>query len=257
MAVHFINMTRDEFLTSRFISKYMSLENGLKTMRNHEFWFANPAIWPDPFERRFIEAQYHIGARSRKFAWKDRVYCACFTDIASNEAAWKVYTDKSFGVEFTINRVELLNALDLYANNNPHHNVYIGKVEYMQTKFITKSDVRKIPFAQPAAGGYGTAAFKAKLLMLKRKAFSYENEIRVIVVRPKASPVKGITVPFADSNLMFENAILDPNMGDELTSIFKSIIPQAQYMNCPAGASHRVLKSQIYSVPSKASVIKA
>lgn len=256
MSVHFVNTTRDEFLSHKLIFKYMSLENGLCTMKNHQLWFANPTIWSDPFEKRFIEAQYKVGAASRKFTWKDRVYCACFTNVASNEAAWKVYTDKSLGVEFAVNREELINALDAYSANNPHHNIYIGKVEYMQTKNIRKADVNNIPFNPTPAGGYTTAEFKARLLMLKRMAFSYENEIRIIIVRPDISKVVGIQVPFADSNLMFKSITLDPNMGELTTEVLKKAIPTAEFLNCGVPCNDRIKKSRIYT-PSKPTNLKA
>lgn len=82
MSVKFFNMTRAEFLSKKLLHKYMPLERVLEMLTNQTIWFANPTIWKDPFEKRFIENVYNIGGVQKPFPWKDRVYCMCATQTA-------------------------------------------------------------------------------------------------------------------------------------------------------------------------------
>lgn len=55
--IRFVNITEEEFLDSKLLYKHMPLENALRTLKNKRLWFANPATWVDPFEKRFLEAK--------------------------------------------------------------------------------------------------------------------------------------------------------------------------------------------------------
>ncbi|MCF2559935.1 hypothetical protein I6E23_08205 [Prevotella brevis] len=102
----------DEFLnTGKVVNKFMPLERALNLMNSRKMWFANPREWTDPFERRFIDATYAGGA---KFAWKDRVYCSCFTNNATSEASWNAYSKGDICIKLVLDRQELLNVLDNY-----------------------------------------------------------------------------------------------------------------------------------------------
>ena len=58
MNIQFVNITEDEFFKTALLHKYMPLEFALKTLNEKKLWLANPTSWKDPFEKRFIEAQY-------------------------------------------------------------------------------------------------------------------------------------------------------------------------------------------------------
>ena len=59
--LRFVNITEADFLSSKLLYKHMPLENVLRTLKNKTLWFANPATWTDPFEKRFLEAKYTKG----------------------------------------------------------------------------------------------------------------------------------------------------------------------------------------------------
>lgn len=99
----------NEFVnTGTVVNKFMPLERALNLLNSQKIWFANPRVWPDPFERRFIDANY---AGGKKFAWRDRVFCSCFTNNATSEASWNAYSKGDICVKFVIDRRELLNVL--------------------------------------------------------------------------------------------------------------------------------------------------
>ena len=212
----------DEVLTTgKVVNKFLPLERALNLLNSRKMWFANPREWTDPFERRFIDAIYAGGA---KFAWKDRVYCSCFTNNATSEASWNAYAKGDICIKLVLDRQELLNVLDNYLAVNVHNQVYFDKVEYMQARNITKP-LLKIPFSTPLTAGAKVTSmeFKERLLLLKRKAFEYEDEYRAIIVKPKAAKTKGILVDIPNLHSLIKKIMIGPSVGDDTFSVLKNL----------------------------------
>lgn len=235
----------NEFLTTgKVVNKFIPLERALNLLNTRKLWFANPREWSDPFERRFIDATYAGGT---KFAWKDRVYCSCFTNNATSEASWNAYSKGDICIKFVIDRQELLNVLNNYLAANPHNQVYFDKVEYMQARSITKP-LLKIPFRThlTACAKVTSMEFKERLLLLKRKAFEYEDEYRAIIVKPKASKSKGILVDIPNMHTLIKKVMIGPSVGDDTFSMLKKF-----FLNTYGFAAKDIERSDLYkTLPS-------
>ena len=159
--------------------KHMHLAYALDLLQNNRLWFANPVEWEDPFESRFLIANLQDSKTSKVdvFPWSNKVFCACFTNCAASEAHWKRSGEDSIMLHF--NRQILLDNLRKLPDNMQ---VYIGRVEYKETRDITKADLTKIPFNKPVPNKGNINDYCARLLLLKRNAFRYEEEIRVMIV---------------------------------------------------------------------------
>ena len=230
----------NEFINSgKVVNKYMPLERALNLLNSRKLWFANPREWPDPFERRFIDSTYSGGTN---FAWKNRVYCSCFTNNATSEASWNAYSKEDICIKFVIDRKELLNVLEHYLNNNVKNQIYFDKVEYMQSRDITKP-LSKIPFAPPLSAGTNIRSleFKERLLLLKRKAFEYEDEYRAIIVRPKASKAKGILVDILNVHTLIKKIMVGPSVGNDTFSLLKNV-----FINTYGFNKNRIERSNLY-----------
>lgn len=70
MKIKFLNITKEEFLSTQLLHRYMPLEYALKMLNNKQLWFSNPITWKDPFEKRFIEARYNDNGKETDFLWK-------------------------------------------------------------------------------------------------------------------------------------------------------------------------------------------
>lgn len=247
MPIKFLNIDEDVFLSKKKLYKHMSLENALTTLNNHTLWFANPTIWKDPFESRFVTANYQENGKKIEFPWIDRVFCACFTETAASEAFWTPYSQQQIGVEFRVNRKELLKVLKSYADQ---YDIYIGKVEYMLTSQI-KGALNAIPFSKPIPGKK-TKEWWARLLLLKRNAYKYEDEIRIIIVKRDKTLEKGIQLQYncPDTSLI-ESIVLDPTIGVHTENLLKDIFANkyafTPIINSLGKKQPRVLKSQLYA----------
>lgn len=243
MALHFVNISREEFLGKKLLHKFMPLEYALDTLNHKHLWFANPTTWKDPFEKRFITATYKKqGNVSRNFAWKDRVFCICMTQTATSEAYWNTYSHHSIGIELKFLRTRLLEALEEMAEL---YDVFIGKVEYMKTSDIKKS-LPDIPFNPNCNRNIGTKECKARLLLLKRIAYRYEDEIRIMIIKKKPTKENGIYLTYACSNTdMIDSITLDPSIDKNVTKLLKDTFVN-NYGFRPVLNKYRVQKSSLY-----------
>ena len=248
MAIIFLNVSEEEFKNNtKPLHKHMSLESALNTLNNKVMWFANPTIWKDPFESRFVDAQYNRNGKLKPFPFKDRVFCACYTETAASEAYWTPYSQQQIGVEFVVNRKELLKQLELYADK---YDIYIGKVEYMKTASI-KRPLSMIPFSVPHPRVW-TKEWCARLLLLKRNAYKYEDEMRIMIVKKEKTKAKGIMLEFnCEPTSLIERVILDPNLQEQTEILFKLIFEQyykfKPIQNHLGKTYKRVVKSQLYA----------
>lgn len=249
MDIKFVNITEKEFFETKLLHKYMPLEYALKTLNEKKLWFANPTSWKDPFEKRFIEAQYKSkSGKLSSFAWKDKVFCICMTQTATSEAYWNAYSYQQIGIEFRVNKRQLYDELQKIQNE---YDIYIGKVEYMITSDIKKQPITSIPFSTPIPK-VNSSEWKARLLLLKRVAYKYEDEIRIILVKKDKTKEQGINLEYQCENTdLIETIILDPSLADNTTMLLKEVFENKYNfkprLNKSKRLQRRVQKSQLYA----------
>lgn len=249
--VIFINLTREKFLSTKLIYRYMPMEYALQTLNNQELWFAKPSTWKDPFEKRFIEAMYKVQNQIIDFPLKDKVFCMCLTQTAASEAYWNIYSRQQYGIKFSLNKEVLLKQLEDFASDpDCDYNVYIGGVEYMATADI-KKHLSKIPFNSPEPPIILNDRMCVRLLLLKRNAYKYEDEVRIILVRKKALNTNGFNWKYRCLNTDIIHTItLDPSTPPATESLYKEIfINKYKFhpVDTTKGIRHRVHKSQLYT----------
>lgn len=253
--IHFVNLNEEDFLKKKLLYKHMPIENALRSLNEKYIWFANPTTWKDPFEKRFIEAKYIRKGKEVRFNWKDRVFCTCLTQTQTSEAYWNIYKQGNIGVEFRIYREMLLRELQKYGDA---YKIYIGRVEYLKTNDIKKENLREIPF-NPALKPNVTLnsdLFAARLFLLKRVAFKYEDEIRILIVKKNATKENGIKVNYDSENTdLIHQIVLDPNIGGNTTAMLKKFFSEEYGFTSLPGKEKgikRVIQSQLYAKQSVA-----
>ena len=241
MSVEFINIDREEFLAST-LYKYLTLERSLEFLETKEIWFASPTTWEDPFEKRFVETMYQTDEERIPFPWKDRVYCLCLSKNANCEAYWNTYSKGDIGICFAFDSQKLLKLLEGFAKKN-NVSIYIGAAEYQKTTTI-KGKLSKNPFIGPSID-LDDPMTDAKMLLLKRNAFKYEDEVRIILVKNAPSAASGIMVNYSLENTELIKLVkIDPRVGDYVTKMLKTLFAE-KYEFVPM--SRRVNKSGIYA----------
>lgn len=245
--IHFVNITEKEFLSSKRLYKHLPLENALKALNEKQLWFANPKEWQDPFEKRFIDAQYMRKGQRVSLKWTERIFCSCMSMTSSSEAYWRVYAQDQLCVEFRINRATLLEELKRHSDCD----IYIGRVEYMLTNSITQP-LKQIPFNPPCPYPTHSPLFFARLLLLKRFSFKYEDEIRIIVVTNEALKKNGIALSYGcESTTLVNQIVLDPRIGNNTALMLKHVFEDKYGFKKTPNGSPCVVKSGLYSAQNK------
>ena len=117
-------------------------------------------------------------------------------------------------------------------------------------------DLHQIPFNPPITSSLNNNIFAARLFLLKRIAFKYEDEIRVILVKKNSTSQKGILFNYTCNNLdLIHSIIIAPDVGDymfrNLYTIFKEQYGFYPYINGTTNVE-RVRRSTLYKVPKAA-----
>lgn len=245
MAVKFVNITESDFLNKKLLHKYMPLESALATIKDQYMWFANPVVWKDPFEKRFIEAKYKVGTTEKDFPLNGRVFCSCLTQTQTSEAYWNTYLNGQIGISFNIRREKLLEIL----NGLPDCEVYIGTVSYQRTSEIKKklSDIDSLQNITPFS--ISNRDLQIKLLLLKRIAFQYENEVRILIVKSVKTQERGIKIPFGKimPNELIDRLTIDPSVGTHTEKMLKELFKKTYNFT-------KVYKSQLYTMSSNTKI---
>ncbi len=246
--IHFLNFSQEEFeqlfkpakdgktiQTGKVLHRYLTFDNARQTIQKKAFWFANPCIWTDPIDKEYLVKPIVVNGEKINHPWKNRVYAMCLSMNASSEALWKAYhKDCDGAAKCTLNTIPLIKWLQQYLNQ---YEVYIGKVKYVSASELT-GKLSKIPFLQPYTSNW-SAPLWSHMLLLKRNAFCYEEEVRIMLVEKSADTLnetcnngKYISyVSFQPATDLIQTITLDPWLREECFLEKKSILQAAAGIN--------------------------
>lgn len=163
--------------------KYMPLNRLLDAISKKELVFVSPEVWYDPFEQLYHGID--LSARGYK---TEEIACMCLSEKSSTneDASWRVYADSNNKcVRLSVEQDALLKLLDDYASKNGF-TVYIGKVNYSFEKRTIKNLWNcSIMESREYFPEKMKREHYLSIMLLKRKAFQYENEVRVFLVKDK------------------------------------------------------------------------
>lgn len=171
-----------DYDVSKPIYKYMDVESAINFLQNKSMSFVEPSSWFDPFEKRFYNADFSAIPNFKK----PKIFASCFTNKATNEAAWVMYSyfknglaSKSIRLEFNPTLFyDMLNQLGL--NNNAR--IVVSRVNYELSEQTIKALHKKsCTKHQIYFANFDIDKF-INLMLIKRKAFDYEKEIRIFII---------------------------------------------------------------------------
>lgn len=175
----------------RFIYRYMPIDILYQCLSNNNIRFVQPSTWNDQFEKRFYEADYATKLHASSDT-HPKLYALCTTIAKDCEPSWQIYS-KSSMVQIKINRKKFL---QLLSNYSASHNIYFYeglanygiKAEHIsilhKPKYLRGGKSYKVKGHDLLFNNFDLDSYLC-LLLLKRSAFSYEQEVRYFAI-PKA-----------------------------------------------------------------------
>ena len=198
-----------------YIYKYMSFNTAIKVLKTNTLRFSKPTQWKDPFESRFLNADYSKVDRTKEL--NNHLVACCLTGQTANEAAWRMYSDYGHGehcVQFSIYIGQLRLFLDKYATEEGLK-LYEGSVDYsFKDAEIERFICLALLFIRIFFEKFTNLSF-LNLMLIKRQAFEYENEIRYILQDPKAHYYKkylDVSIPWS---IVLNNVKIDPESNQD------------------------------------------
>lgn len=222
------------------IFTYEYFKNDLK---DNKLTLVHPHLWQDPFENFFLRAKGKTqdGLEVSFEPVRNSYYSQCWSLKQECDGLWRNYKgENEFAIQVKTNTQKLFEAV--YDINNKFHylSYFIGKVEYVENEEYVKYFDEKVDFTNFQSG----MEF-ALTLLIKRKPFAYEEEVRIIVKTesdPQHDNSSNILRIDLNLNNIIEEIVFDPWVSDEiLKEKIKELID--------LGYTGKIKKSELYKGP--------
>ena len=239
------------------VYRIFSLNRFLSTLKNKQLCLVKPQLWDDPFENFLMNAEGVLDdGRSVSFEQvRERYYGQCWSLKEECDGLWRNYTNyysckkctesdyknrhgkKPISVKVKSTVGKLMDAF--YDDQNTFHNLcyFIGKVRYVEMEEI-------IDYLNEANVRDTTNVKQVLSLLIKRKSFSYEEEVRLIYSSPDDDYGKvhsDIYLFGINPDNVFEEVELDPWVENKNCQTTIDLIKQFYH--------GQVTKSKLYDHP--------
>lgn len=187
-----------EIEESTKLYKYMSLAQFLSWVETNKTHLTNINSWPDKWEAALYKMPHIIKDRQAKQSLAKlyrQMYGQSWSLNPESDALWRIYSPQQEGVliQTRANRFKQLNQINYGL---------LGKVKY----YADLTELKKIADTMNEYGGLSGG-------LLKRAAFKYENEVRLITLAQHIPTVKAegsyINIEL-DPRGFIEQIIIDP-----------------------------------------------
>lgn len=170
----YLNLDKKEL--NQHIYRTISYDRLIELFQTKQNTLVKPQLWEDTFENFILKTKLKNEAGEQiEYDVNNRMYGQCWTLEKSSDAMWRIYSLKKDGLRIRTTIDQLLDSLCLATIDKNQCEHCVGKVEYLsETKLLRRA---RDTFTQHGEITFG-GLFKS--LLLKRRAFKHENEIRLI-----------------------------------------------------------------------------
>ncbi len=187
-----------------------------KMLNDNRLTLVHPEMWDDPFENILMQSRLKKknGTYVSLRTLRETLFGQCWTAESESDALWRVYSPDKGAIQVKTMVRKLFDAFWRSPNPLAQVSFFIGRVRYITEKelisLLTRPDGFQKWLHDPTGRGL------AESLLFKRKAFAYEDEIRLIYRHPSIKPAISnvCQFPFLPNNVL-EEAVLDPRLTDK------------------------------------------
>ena len=235
----YLNINAVDLDLTENIFRIFKYEYFIKDLIDKKLTLVRPHTWQDPFENFLLNSQGQMDdGRIVSFDnIRDEYYCQCWSLKEECDGIWRNYKgENEFAIKAKTTSKKLFN--EIYDMNNKVHNLcyFIGKVDYVSDSEIADFFKDKIDF-----NNFQSGLELPLTLLMKRKSFSYEEEVRIIVYdkTPNSTDLLRINL---DLNYIIDEIIFDPWIKPDL-------FDEKRQELIDNGFTGKISKSGLYSKP--------
>ena len=208
-----------------------------------ELVLTRPDLWDDPFENVLLRARLELkdGTPVGLGGVMGAFYGQCWSLHEETDAMWRIYTPAKDGVVLRTTIAKLMDAVYDFTNPNADRQFFIGRVLYEEEKELMAvfSDMSTDQCLAMVTDR--TFHCQAITLLVKRKAFEHEREVRLLYRSPKATDER-TKVFSVDPNSLVDCVVFDPRMCDTEYHAWRRQLDRSGY-------NGQIRKSSLYSLP--------
>lgn len=217
------------------IYRILSQEHFFQMFKEKKNFLVRPSEWKDKFENLVLQSMIKsLSSGEGYFSFRNDVCGQCWTSYKESDAMWQIYSNGKNTVKIRTTVGKLIDGL---RNANPGYEAcYIGEVKY-----LCEAQLRE--FVRTIFKCDMTAEAVARSFLVKRTAYEYEREIRLIYITKKKH-VDDIYKYDIDPHDMIEQVVLNPCVpNDEYTRFKEKVI------KCTSLTDEQVKHSSLYQEP--------
>lgn len=182
--VHFVDELSLDWENPK-VCRYMPFSRVCEMLKNRQIAFVSPELWEDPFEKRFYDVKVvkNKEGKPKESVALPNMACLCFTSSSSEnaEAFWsRSKTSDEPYIRVVFDLYELLDALNSFADKHS------ARIYFAAAKYEFEKDIKEVHKKRNFTEDKLERSY-VSLMSLKRKAFSYEQELRLFIVWDKNS----------------------------------------------------------------------
>ena len=198
-----------------------------------------PRKWHDPFENIFLKSPVKaVTGEIRSFSLHDAVYGQCWTRQNASDAMWQIYSKNGDGIRVRTTVGKLIDSLRAAHGDMANESCFIGRVRYERDKQLRE-------FGRSMFVGHrGTEAI-AKSLLIKRRAYRHENEVRLVYIASSETREDDLVYKYGLYPLeIFDQVMVDGRVSWDDFVRLKNVI--AKRTGLP---KRRIKRSLLYTPP--------
>jgi hypothetical protein len=223
---------------SENIYRIFNFDYFLNDFKQNTLTLVRPSKWDDPFENFLLNAEGELeDGRTVSFeSLRNSYYAQCWSLNDECDGLWRNYKGKKeFAIKVRTNAKKLFNELYDFSDEFHTLNYFIGQVEYVSDKDIIDFFENKVDFFN-----YQSGVELAQTMLIKRKSFSYEKEVRIIAKNSSTNSDQfSINTTF---NNWIDEIIFDPWVNIDLFEEKKQELIDAGYIG-------KISRSGLYDKP--------
>lgn len=160
----------------RYIYRTIPLERLFQLFDENQNTLVKPSLWEDTFENFVLKTKLvNEAGDTVEYNIHDRMYGQCWTQEKASDAMWRIYSQDKRGVRIRTKIGDLLDSICIATIDRANCEHCVGKVDYVRERdLVTKA---RDTFSEDGTVTFG-GLFRS--LLIKRRAFKHENEIRIM-----------------------------------------------------------------------------
>lgn len=235
----FLNINAVDLDLSEEIFRIFNFDYFLNDLKDNKLTLVRPHKWQDPFENFLLNSVGELddGTPVGFENIRDMYYGQCWSLKKECDGLWRNYKGNSeFAIKVKTTTRKLFELA--YDINYTFHNLsyFIGKVEYVTDDEIADFFKTKVDFSN-----YQSGLEFAQTMLIKRKSFKYEDEVRLIVRDKHKRNDDLLRIPMSINDLVDE-IIFDPWIKPDLYDQKRSEI-------IATGYTGNITRSSLYDKP--------